>query len=161
MAAVRDVPANLALTQLADLGKQFAKHQQGRPVQGACPEESYFYRGVLAHRLSREASDAEDTFAPIDRARPGGLLRECPTLSVWLSPHDDDSPSRWDRLEAEVLQLERAARDLREEKMAAQARAERRTRLKAELAEMERGEAAAAAEMTALEADKAPAAAER
>ena len=63
---------------------------------------------------------------------------------------------RRERAEQEVVQLERNARDLREEHMRISARAEKRAALKRELSDIERDEKEALAEAARLEAERAP-----
>ena len=63
---------------------------------------------------------------------------------------------RRERAEQEVVQLERNARDLREEHMRISARAEKRAALKRELSDIERDEKEALAEAARLEAKRAP-----
>ena len=63
---------------------------------------------------------------------------------------------RRERAEQEVVQLERNARDLREEHMRISARAEKRAALKRELSDIERDEKEAMAEAARLEAERAP-----
>ena len=86
------------------------------------------------------AADVEEA-----ESRRAALLRE-----------RDAQARRKERANAELVSLERDARDLREEHMRVSARAEKRLELKRELADIERDEREGAAEAARLEAERAP-----
>ena len=68
---------------------------------------------------------------------------------------------RKERHETELLNLERNARDLREELLVAQSRGEKRTQLKAEMADISKATTESAAEQKRMEEERAPGLAEK